>query len=598
MAADEEIVVSANRIQISTEHTKLSVGNIKQTLTLEILPIIKDAQMQHGLRHGDYQRYRSYCTRRLRRLRKTLHFMQGNRHRFQGKKITEEMLRDVKYLYIPLVMAERAWSFAMQLKQEANTELRKRFHLMGRMQKAAKHTEELERLCESNKCDARTKLEAQAYAAWMKGTLQFELQQWQFAMDDFEKALTIYEKLSSALSEEEQILYHQRIDEIKPNIRYCSYNIGDQSAINDLKQMRRAVGEDILASKLDALIAQTREKQAATLSEVSWRGRTIPVKHEKVRVFLLNVQESEHEVQRANTLESKISVYESLLMECKDAIQVLRDELKNDPNFKLKTIEGPISSLHFLHSYVVYIRLSKTIERNLLMIRGVKQQQMGSGDRAPDAKKANKPQELIRLYETIVQNYSEILQLPGVSEDTEFTQTLVARITAFKALRSYNIAQLFATNKKWLEAIALYERVQAYCKQALQNKNLLEKDLTCEVEDILKAVEGQKYSAHALSILGTDDVPEQTEKVTAIVKKKPLYERLDEYYEDQNLVSKQPNIAPFPPDFKAVACKPLFFDLALNHVEFPSFNDRVEQKKGVGLTGMVKGWLWGGGNKK
>lgn len=57
--------------------------------------------------------------------------------------------------------AERAWSYAMQLKQEANTEPRKRFHLLARLRKAAKHSEKLEKLCESHRVDAKTKLEAQ-----------------------------------------------------------------------------------------------------------------------------------------------------------------------------------------------------------------------------------------------------------------------------------------------------------------------------------------------------------------------------------------------------------------------------------------------------
>lgn len=57
--------------------------------------------------------------------------------------------------------AERAWSYAMQLKQEANTEPRKRFHLLARLRKAAKHSENLEKLCESPNVDAKTKLEAQ-----------------------------------------------------------------------------------------------------------------------------------------------------------------------------------------------------------------------------------------------------------------------------------------------------------------------------------------------------------------------------------------------------------------------------------------------------
>ncbi|GBN20894.1 Signal recognition particle subunit SRP68 [Araneus ventricosus] len=68
----------------------------QKTFTLEILHIIKEAQQQHGLRHGDYQRYRSYCSRKLRRIRKSLHFIQASKHRFQGKKLTEETLTDVR----------------------------------------------------------------------------------------------------------------------------------------------------------------------------------------------------------------------------------------------------------------------------------------------------------------------------------------------------------------------------------------------------------------------------------------------------------------------------------------------------------------------
>lgn len=67
----------------------------------------------------------------------------------------------LRYLLVVLMEAERAWSYAMQLKQEANTEPRKRFHLLARLRKAAKNSEHLERLCESPRVDAKTKLEAQ-----------------------------------------------------------------------------------------------------------------------------------------------------------------------------------------------------------------------------------------------------------------------------------------------------------------------------------------------------------------------------------------------------------------------------------------------------
>ena len=51
-------------------------------------------------------------------------------------------------------------------------------------------------------------------------------------------------------------------------------------------------------------------------------------------------------------------------------------------------------------------------------------------------------------------------------------------------------------------------------------------------------------------------------------------------------------LAPIPPEFKSMAGKPVFFDLALDHIEFPSLAHRAE-KKGGGLTGFVKGLFWG-----
>lgn len=42
-----------------------------------------------------------------------------------------------------------------------------------------------------------------------------------------------------------------------------------------------------------ALITQTRAKQAAVMSEVEWRGRTVPVKIDKARIFLLGLADNE-----------------------------------------------------------------------------------------------------------------------------------------------------------------------------------------------------------------------------------------------------------------------------------------------------------------
>lgn len=92
-----------------------------------------------------------------------------------------------------------------------------------------------------------------------------------------------------------------------------------------------------------------------------------------------------------------------------------------------------------------------------------------------------------------------------------------------------------------------------------------------------------------------------------ILHLQPLLDRLESYAEDPSLANprKAPGAQPFislPPDFEPIAAKPVFFDLANNHIDFPSLDDLAEPSAsaaqgGGGITGFVKGWM-GWGNKK
>ena len=153
------------------------------------------------------------------------------------------------------------------------------------------------------------------------------------------------------LGEEEAALYKARMSEIVPNLRFCAYNSGDEVAKQELMSMRGGGGG---ASNVDELINQAKQEQAATLQEVEWRGRKMAVKQEKVRMFLLSHQETDQELAKAEQPEAKIEIYESLLLDCKDALQVLREELLEDPEFRNRqqTGEGKVSTSHFLYTYL------------------------------------------------------------------------------------------------------------------------------------------------------------------------------------------------------------------------------------------------------
>ncbi|XP_071815892.1 signal recognition particle subunit SRP68-like [Apostichopus japonicus] len=80
---------------------------------------------------------------------------------------------------------------------------------------------------------------------------------------------------------------------------------------------------------------------------------------------------------------------------------------------------------------------------------------------------------------------------------------------------------------------------------------------------------------------------------------RPLAEWLDRYNANQSDLAAKPNFTTFPLDFKPSPCKPLFFDIALNHIELPSLDEKLEQNKSSqqgGLGGFLRGW-WSGGEK-
>ena len=63
--------------------------------------------------------------------------------------------------------------------------------------------------------------------------------------------------------------------------------------------------------------------------------------------------------------------------------------------------EDKVPNTVYLHTYLQYLKLTKTIQRNLLMIEGLKANLPGK--RADDSRKLTKPQDLSRLYDIICQ---------------------------------------------------------------------------------------------------------------------------------------------------------------------------------------------------
>jgi signal recognition particle subunit SRP68 len=429
------------------------------------------------------------------------------------------------------------------------------------LKKALGHAEQLQELGrESPRLDERTKLEIEAYASFIFASFHFEMQHWEEAMKNFKNAQSIYAQIARVLGDHpEAAIYNEKSNELLPSMRFCAYQTGADLNISELTAQFQSAA-------IEAMIAQ-RPK----MSEVNFRGYKITVPTEKIQALLVRIEDFEKK-------ESvKVEDYEEILVELRDAIQAVRDLVKPEQ----QTAKTKPS---MMLSYLLYLRLKLTNSRTELLL-----------------KEKSQPKDSIRLIEMVLHNFSEMKTIPELDNDDDFQLEVDNSIAAYKGIRCRYLADVYNSSKKYTEALLLYNKSLDYLQQALKSKPT-EKNL---LENIAKAQSYAKSASiecRAQIVLSDVNDDEDVDSVLKLRRpKEPLIDRLNEFVLDESLVSGEPNVAVFPPDFKPVPCKPLFFDLALNHIKVPASLEEkagLSPKKGAdgvkGITGFVKGlWGWG-----
>lgn len=541
---------------------------------LKLLKEIKECQNLHGLKHDDYQRYRQYCSRRLHRIYKGLKFLHGSK-KFSNKKITPELfVKDIRYMQIILIRAERAWAYAMDLKQFANTESRKQVHLIAKLKKAVVYADELESNCVSLKCDATTQLEAKAYRHYMLGMLLFEQSHWQKAVVSLSAAQKIYNKLADAVEDSE--LYREKHDEMTPKVQYCLYNI---QSMGDEK-IHGEDGEGLF-QELDHIIANKATKATRTaVREIKWEGKSFTISSDDIKIQLVQMEDNIQLAKECTDHDKRLELYEEILSSCRDISQQIRKS-------------GTVDNVELVTDYFAYLRIMNTVDRFLTMIQQVSDKLTGVVETRPGSKIA-RPEDLVRLYDIILQNYADLRDINSLDKDGDTYQMIDINTMFYRAKRCFYIAECHLGQSNWLNAIVLYDKCSQHIDLTLEAANAVNSKITQMIIEDLQALSKQIYSqrcsAQASAFLQTQLIDEEMKEITASDKNRMLLESLEEFKLLKN-ENELPTLATLPPDFQTIPSKPTFFDISLNHIEFPNLDDRVE-KESSGLSSFTK-WIWG-----
>ncbi|KAL4593982.1 hypothetical protein ACB092_M003300 [Castanea dentata] len=516
--------------------------------SINVLQLLKSAQMQHGLRHGDYTRYRRYCTARLRRLYKSLKFTHG-RGKYTRKTITESTVTEVRFLHLVLYTAERAWSHAMEKRQLPDgPNSRQRIYLIGRLRKAVKWATLFAQLC-AIKGDSRTSLEAEAYASYMKGNLLFEQDQnWDTALMNFKSARAVYEELGKYGDLENQVLCRERVEELEPSIRYCLHKIGESNLqASELLQIGEMEGPalDLFKAKLEAVMAEARSQQAASMTEFHWLGHRFPISNAKTRVAIVKAQELEKDLHgpAADSLpaEKRLAIFDKIFTAYHEARSCIRSDLVSAGN-----AENVKDDLNGLDKAVSAFTLAKS---KLTRRRDDKNE------------KVTKPEELVRLYDLLLQNTADLSDLVSSGRDRKpeelaFSEECALKSLSFRAERCFYLAKSYSLAGKRAEAYALYCRARSLAED---NDQIIK-----ELKMLCDECRSNSCIEHATGIM------EELEKY--------LLEKLDSYESavgDPN-VKGVSRIEVFPPAFQAIPRNPIF----------PSLESRMKKEK----KGFLRLW--------
>ena len=85
--------------------------------------------------------------------------------------------------------------------------------------------------------------------------------------------------------------------------------------------------------------------------------------------------------------------------------------------------------------FIVYstVRISLSLSLSSVIIYSVLL--LHTHTQVEEGKKAPKLQDLVRLHEIIIQNFKELLNLPGLEDDLELRKSVEGQVTAHKAHR-------------------------------------------------------------------------------------------------------------------------------------------------------------------
>lgn len=479
---------------------------------LNIFQVLSEAQSNHGINLNDYKQYRTYCTRRLVRLRHAQPVKQllvhnskytetstKKKHQYVKRDTPKDIIHE-NIIWELLIQAERCWATANE-KHPRTVVLRK-------YSKAVQFATQFFKVVQQS-CDNITIQEAKSYTAWMVGNHQLQKRDYQQALQEFQTSMTILLDLANASSDSTSSLQQLTIRDIwtnraenilRPLMRYCAYeaklDIVEETAVQTAKESSMIVLEFC-----DTTVALDS--------------------YQDIAVLYLKMEKSLGSI---GTIKDENDLL-NLLTDLEDAMDMTNAEFKKyDALASGPAINAKKQDLQTLKNYFAYCKRS-------------------AWQRLQETHSTDRPEAAVRLYQSLQDNATAMAELiPEDQADDPAKLLAEAHVLRWRAHRCFELSKLYETNN---EQLALLLHAKELTSRAVEELAACEDDET-DVSSYLDRLETLQEEIENFILRVSVDMALEQHHVFNYTDRRPIWMRYHEYGISEVVVDNPPRPIPIP----------------------------------------------------
>lgn len=345
---------------------------------------------------------------------------------------------------------------------------RTRKQIVSRLDKAARNAENLAELLADPQSNAsrNDRLEAQAYAALIRGAAFFESSAWERCIGSYSVARIIYSAMATATKGD---IFKDLLSEtIDPYIRFAAYQLKTPRTIPIPVIARKAFPQENSwlvqqVNELDSNILKQGDADHKKGAEnaprtLTWRSREVQIEDAAISLAWGRVEQAKarlsEQISSLSDADGKdiAAAYDDVLTATQDTVDATKEAIDELRGEGTSQSDSRMQSLQITRTAVNYEMISWRIGRNRVLTGdrdgAVENYQTASRKKSKKeptpaqkrkdethSRKAAKLRELVALYEGILQSIESIKELPGVAADQTLAGQLSAAAQYFEALK-------------------------------------------------------------------------------------------------------------------------------------------------------------------